>query len=272
MAGIQALANQKAGGDQGNPNTTYYSLARAEYGSSGNASCESSLGNEVSSSCIFYDITQGDNDQPCFVGDPDCFAGGLPTYEVGVGVLSTSNSSFQDAFAANAGWDFDTGIGTVNATNLVMAFASSSGTPTATSTSGTPTPTATPTATPSATMTATETPTPTATATPGGGRISVNPKKVKLNASPAATASAIITIGNTGTGPLTAKVTAPKHAPPFTEVEGGSGILIGPGLNHQVIIVYTPMKEGSRTDQISITSDDPTHKKAIKVKITGKSK
>jgi hypothetical protein len=271
MAGIQALADQKAGSDQGNPNTTYYSLARAEYGSSGNASCKSSLGNGVSNSCIFYDITQGDNDQPCIVGYPNCFAGGVPTVPTGVGVLSTSKSSFQDAFAANAGWDFDTGIGTINATNLVMAFAATASA-TATSTSGMPTATATPTATPSATLTATETPTPTATATPGGGRISVNPKKVKLNASPAATASAIITIANTGTGPLTANVTAPKHTPPFTETEGGSGILIGPGLNHQVIIVYSPTKKGSTTDQILFTSDDPTHKKAIKVKIEGKSK
>jgi subtilase family serine protease len=271
MAGIQTLADQKTGSDQGNPNTTYYSLARAEYGSTGNASCKSSLGNGVSSSCIFYDITQGDNDQPCIVGDPNCFAGGLPTFEVGVGVLSTSISSFHDAFAANAGWDFDTGIGTVNATNLVMAFAATASA-TATSTSGMPTATATPTATPSATLTATETPTPTATATPGGGRISVNPKKVNLNASPAATASATITIANTGTGPLTANVTAPKRTPPFTETEGGSGILIGPGLNHQVIIVYSPTKKGSTTDQILITSDDPTHKKAIKMKIIGKSK
>ncbi|MGH7780593.1 MAG: S53 family peptidase [Candidatus Binataceae bacterium] len=283
MAGIQALADQKTGSDQGNPNTTYYSLARTEYGASGNASCKSSLGNGVSSSCIFYDITQGDNDQPCVVGDPNCFADGVPTGDVGV--LSTSNSSFQNAFGANAGWDFDTGIGTVNATNLVMAFAGSvtvtvTATATATSTSGTPTTTATSTtpstATPSATMTATatatKTATPTATATPGGGRVSVNRKKLVLNASPMATASSSITIGNRGTGPLTANVSAPEHDPPFTEVGGARGIVIGPGLNHEVIIVYAPTKKGSRSDQILITSDDPTHKKVIKVKIKGRAK
>src|SRR5256885_12955589 len=35
------------------------------------------------------------------------------------GVLSTSNNSFQPAYAAGSGWDFATGIGTLNAANLV---------------------------------------------------------------------------------------------------------------------------------------------------------
>ena len=193
MAGIQALADQKAGSDQGNPNTTYYSLARAEYGSSGNANCKSSLGNGVSSSCIFYDITQGDNDQPCIVGDPNCFAGGVPTVPTGIGVLSTSKSSFHDAFAANAGWDFDTGIGTVNATNLVMAFAATA-TATATSTSGTPTATATATATATSTATATATPTPVA---------------VKLKISPASLNFGTVKV-DSSKGPTNITVSNPK--------------------------------------------------------------
>src|SRR5208282_4433211 len=41
MAGIQALVNQKVGGSQGNPNPLYYSLAAAEYGESGDSSCNS---------------------------------------------------------------------------------------------------------------------------------------------------------------------------------------------------------------------------------------
>src|SRR6266478_1431555 len=71
MAGIQALINQKAGGPQGNPAPMYYQLAAAEYGSSGNSSCNSSLGNGVSSNCVFYDVTSGDMDVDC-VG-PNCY-------------------------------------------------------------------------------------------------------------------------------------------------------------------------------------------------------
>jgi hypothetical protein len=35
------------------------------------------------------------------------------------GVLSTNNGAYDPAFVTTAGWDFATGIGTVNAYNLV---------------------------------------------------------------------------------------------------------------------------------------------------------
>ena len=113
LAGIQALVNQSTGARQGNPNPVYYKLAAGEYGSSGNSSCNSSNGNSVGSSCIFYDVTQGDIDVNCS-GSNNCY-----TPSGFSGVLSTSNSSYQPAFGTNVGWDFATGIGTVNAANLV---------------------------------------------------------------------------------------------------------------------------------------------------------
>jgi subtilase family serine protease len=114
MAGIQAMTNQAAGGYQGNPNYVYYSLAAFEYGSDRAAACNSSLGNQVSSRCIFYDTTLGDNDVDC-QGTLNCY---LPsgTY----GVLSLSNSSYEPAYLATRGWDFATGLGSVNAYNLVI--------------------------------------------------------------------------------------------------------------------------------------------------------
>src|SRR6266566_3073884 len=118
MAGIQALINQKAGGPQGNPAPEYYHLAAAEYGSTGNSSCNSDNGTAVGSNCIFYDVTSGDMDVDC-VG-PNCYlANGS------VGVLSTSNTSFVPAYGTNVGWDFATGMGTVNAANLVNNWPSS---------------------------------------------------------------------------------------------------------------------------------------------------
>jgi len=112
MAGIQALINQKAGGLQGNPAPVYYQLAALQYGSGGNSSCNSDNGNTVGATCIFYDVTSGDMDVDC-VG-PNCY---LP--DGSVGVLSTSTSSFVPAYGTNVGWDFATGIGTINAANLV---------------------------------------------------------------------------------------------------------------------------------------------------------
>ena len=113
MAGIQALINQTAGASQGNPNPIYYQLAAAEYNSSGSNSCNSSNGNAVASNCIFYDVTQGDMDVNC-TGSYSCYSPSGST-----GVLSTSNSSYSAAYGTTTGWDFATGIGSVNATNLV---------------------------------------------------------------------------------------------------------------------------------------------------------
>jgi len=125
MAGIQSLINDHANARQGNPNYVYYRLAATEYGTKGDSACNSTLGNKVSSSCIFYDVTQGDNDVDCIgtlgLGLNDCF---LPS---GVnGVLSTSDSAYQPAFPATTGWDFATGIGTPNAYNLVVNWPTSS--------------------------------------------------------------------------------------------------------------------------------------------------
>ena len=113
MAGIQALVNQHTGQKWGNPDYTYYQLAKMEYGASGSSGCNSSNGIAVGASCIFYDVTLGDNDAPC-QGSNNCY---LPsgTY----GVPPTSNSTYQPAYTAAVGWDFATGIGTINAYNLV---------------------------------------------------------------------------------------------------------------------------------------------------------
>jgi subtilase family serine protease len=63
MAGIQALVNEYTNEPWGNPDPVYYALARAEYGTSGSATCNST-GTEVGGSCIFYDVTMGDMDVP----------------------------------------------------------------------------------------------------------------------------------------------------------------------------------------------------------------
>ncbi len=118
-AGIQALVNhhQINGGNpdgrQGNPNPVYYSFGQRRIWRPGNSSCNSSLGSSVSSSCTFYDVTAGDIDVPC-MGKVNCFktTGSL-------GVLSTSNTHYKPAYGTTTGYDFATGIGTVNVNNLI---------------------------------------------------------------------------------------------------------------------------------------------------------
>jgi subtilase family serine protease len=112
MAGFQALIDQYTGERQGNPNPVYYRLAASQYGASGNASCSATLGNAIAGNCIFHDITQGDNDVIC-TGSYNCY---LPsgTY----GVSSLSSGSFQTAYQAMPGWDFASGIGSVDVYNM----------------------------------------------------------------------------------------------------------------------------------------------------------
>ena len=117
-AGIQALINAHvAGARQGLPNVRLYALAATEYGTNGSSTCNSSNGNTVGASCVFYDVRFGDNDAPCVGGSPNCYDPS-GTY----GVLSTSTASYQPAYPTQTGWDFATGIGTVNVANLVKSW------------------------------------------------------------------------------------------------------------------------------------------------------
>jgi subtilase family serine protease len=113
MAGIQALVNQKMGGAQGNPNYVYYAMA-------------------ASTPNAFHSVTQGDIDQNCG-GPVNCYGvlgtvvygrGGRVFGTTWAGALSTSSSSFASAYAATPGWNFATGIGSVDAYNLVMNWSS----------------------------------------------------------------------------------------------------------------------------------------------------
>jgi subtilase family serine protease len=113
MAGIQALVDQHARGRQGNPNPVYYRLAAWEYGWRGNRACNTAHGNKIAGDCIFHNVTVGDTDVPC-TGSHDCYQPGGDT-----GVLSRRDSLYRPAFVAGPGWNFATGLGSVNAKNLV---------------------------------------------------------------------------------------------------------------------------------------------------------
>jgi subtilase family serine protease len=123
FASIQALINQKAGAPQGNPDPILYDLARAEYGSSSSpnknnlTACNASQGNNIGSTCIFHDVTQGDIAVPCY-GTNNCYGSTLNDY----GILSTSDTKLLQAYPTKTGWDFATGLGSINVTNLVNAW------------------------------------------------------------------------------------------------------------------------------------------------------
>lgn len=113
VAGIQALVNQSTRTPQGNPNYVYYSLAKQEFRGTGKNSCVSTLGKGIESSCVFNDVAQGDMDVNC-LGSFNCYDPSGPN-----GILSTTSHAYSKAYNSNMGWDFATGIGTLNVSNLV---------------------------------------------------------------------------------------------------------------------------------------------------------
>ncbi len=109
LAGVQALVNQHNGSYQGNPNAVYYQLA-------------------MTTPTVFHNVTQGDNDVNCG-GSVDCYGSttatttgrrGTTTTQLLNGALSTSSASDSPAYGTHTGWNFATGIGSINAYNLVM--------------------------------------------------------------------------------------------------------------------------------------------------------
>lgn len=113
LSGVQALVNQRIGFRQGNPDYAYYAFATLEYGPHGNPACNSNNGTNA---CIFHDVTFGDNDVDC-TGTFNCYD---PSGEFGS--LSVSSNKYRPAYTAGTGWDFTTGIGTVNVSALVNTW------------------------------------------------------------------------------------------------------------------------------------------------------
>jgi hypothetical protein len=140
LAGIQALINQATAQKWGNMNTRYYALAGTEYGSQSNpdatnlADCNANNGAVIGGACIFRDVTSGDFDVPCRKGSPNCYTTSASTSAYcggtgatkGCGVVSTSTTALQPAYNSTPGWDFTTGLGSLNVANLVNAMATSS--------------------------------------------------------------------------------------------------------------------------------------------------
>jgi subtilase family serine protease len=106
FAGIMALVNQQTGSRQGNANYVFYKLAAKDT----LASCNSS--SKPASTCIFNDVTSGTNAMPCAAGSPNCTTSAGDQY----GILTGYN--------AGTGYDQATGLGSVNANNLVTQWSS----------------------------------------------------------------------------------------------------------------------------------------------------
>jgi hypothetical protein len=135
VAAIIALLDQaqitpaSPDGREGLINPALYRLAAAEYGSPQSpsatlSSCSASLGVNIGAACVFYDVTAGSNAMPCQVS-AYAPAGSMPgsTCAASTGEatgIMEINSSAQ--YAGGSGFNLATGLGSINAANLVLAI------------------------------------------------------------------------------------------------------------------------------------------------------
>jgi hypothetical protein len=125
FAAIIALVNQSQATAQnphprqGNANSVLYALAKKETYANCNSSNFTNPANPAPASCVFYDITTGNNSVACVSGSSaSCKVEGSATY----GILV--DASGKPAFTAVPGYDMATGLGSVNVANLLTLWGS----------------------------------------------------------------------------------------------------------------------------------------------------
>jgi subtilase family serine protease len=144
FAGIQALideglVNRGLPVKQGNVAPTLYALAQDEYGGTTGevpdslANCDSDNGRTGTASCVFHNVTRGsistecDQQAPTVLTSECFFVGTIGQGSVQVGLTSTDANKYNaktSAYAARPGWSFASGLGSVDAANLLKAWSS----------------------------------------------------------------------------------------------------------------------------------------------------
>ncbi|HEY6386574.1 MAG TPA: Ig-like domain repeat protein [Candidatus Acidoferrum sp.] len=125
FAAIIALVNQKTGQRQGNANYVLYPMAKKA-----GATCTSNAATAASpGSCVFYDLVAGSGNisVACQGGSPQC--SNTSTVNTSFGIMTTTTGGSTPAYNTAAGYDLATGLGSVNAANLVNTWINPSFTP-----------------------------------------------------------------------------------------------------------------------------------------------
>jgi hypothetical protein len=110
FAGMMALVQQKTASQQGNVNYVLYKLAASQYAGGNAAACTSSNA-AAGNACMFYDVTEGTIAVPCFAGTTDCKP-----------ATATDEFGILPDYDAGSGYDLATGLGSLNAYNLVEGW------------------------------------------------------------------------------------------------------------------------------------------------------
>jgi subtilase family serine protease len=214
MAGIMALVNQKVGAAQGNANPVFYALAAKD----NRSSCNSvSVGS--GNSCNFYDVTTDNIAVPCIPGSLNCVVSHSGDT---VGILS--------GYSTTTGYDLATGLGSVNAYNLVNNWSSITG---------------------------------------GTKSVSVTPTSLAFASTTVKTTSATkdtITVKNTGTAAVsfTSVAVSGTNASSYsTTTTCPTGSTLAAAASCTVTVSFTPQAAGTLTATVSIADGAGTQTTAL---------
>jgi hypothetical protein len=110
FAGLMALVEQKNGTYQGQANYQLYKIAAQQTLSACNSSAQTNPTQPTS--CVFHDVTAGSNAISCPLRDPNCT----------VSIAGSTVFGDLSGYSATKGYDQASGLGSVDAANLVGAW------------------------------------------------------------------------------------------------------------------------------------------------------
>lgn len=215
MAGIMALVQQKQQKAQGLANPVFYALAAKD----SLTSCNSSTVRN-GNTCNFYDVTSSTNAMVCTSGSRNCVVKSSgDTY----GIVSGYNST--------TGFDLTTGLGSVNATNLVNNWSSAVSSPTLT--------------------------------------LSLSPTSIAFGSAAVNSTSAakVVTLKNTGTAALT--LSSETVTAPFLKSATTCGTSLAAGATCTVSVEFKPTAATSSTGTLKVASNGTSSPASVTLTGTG---
>jgi hypothetical protein len=128
FAAIMALVNQKTGQRQGNANYVLYAMSKKA-----GATCTSNAATAASpGSCVFYDLPAGSGNISVACQGGSIFCSNPSAATTSFGIMATVDGGTTPAWNTTVGYDLATGLGSVNAANLVNTWTNVSFTPSTT--------------------------------------------------------------------------------------------------------------------------------------------
>ena len=128
VAAIIALLDQATGKGSGLVNPMLYQLGAKEYGTpaapnANAASCSATLGVTIGADCIFYNVTAGSNATPCTAATFSDTSSAPPSTCVAASGQANGVMELAEVpqYTAGSGFNLATGLGSINAANLVLA-------------------------------------------------------------------------------------------------------------------------------------------------------